>query len=234
VPNRTASASPAKGCREQYRPALPFGVRFRHCFPTFKDRSVQVRGFAESSSLTPRRRSNCHYNLTIRSSPTPVDRRVGGASTTRCQPVLNLLAAPFLWSGGGGSPGRKAWNRDGSRPRPLWQELRPPSHKNREGSQVDAPISDYGNHDSRRYCPRRLRLSQVDTERPEGDAAAATAGDPPQTKERPVVPIARAGLVESNLTPPRPPARQATCPHLRCNRHDWTLARVPLSIVQRQ
>ncbi len=69
---------------------------------------------------------------------------------------------------------------------------------------------------------------------PEYDAAEVGIGDPPQTKEQPVVPIARAGLVESNLTPPRPPARQATRPHLRCNRHNSALARVLMSVIHGQ
>jgi hypothetical protein len=65
VPNRTASASPAKGCREQYRPALLFGARFGYCFPTFKGLAAQVRGFAESSSVDAFAPiSNCHGNFT--------------------------------------------------------------------------------------------------------------------------------------------------------------------------
>ena len=52
-----------------------------------------------------------------------------------------------------------------------------------------------------------------------------------QTKEQPVVPIAKVGLVVTILTPPGPLTVKTTRPHLRCNRHNLTFARVLMSIV---
>jgi hypothetical protein len=94
APNRPARRSPAKGCREQYRPALPFGARFGYCFSTFKGLAAQVRGFRRSSSLTPRRQfklSPQSYDGILPDASRP------GIAGSRRWSAWNLLAATVLW-----------------------------------------------------------------------------------------------------------------------------------------